>query len=230
LVELNPIGAIRAVFFDAVGTLLLPAVPVVVTYREVGRRHGADLDEPTIRARLRLAFEKQERLDQQADWRTNEKREIERWRSIVRETLPETANADACFADLWEHYRSPSAWSTAARTGPVLSELARRGLTLGMASNFDARLAGIVSAFAELAPLADRCIISSLIGWRKPSREFFEEVVARSGCAPSEILFVGDDVRNDFEGARAAQMRAILFDPAGNVDVAERIAELSEIL
>ena len=155
---------------------------------------------------------------------------MERWRAIVRETLPETLNLDACFAELWEWFRSPSAWSTAPNTGPVLTELARRGFILGMASNFDARLAGIVNAIAELAPLADRCIISSLIGWRKPSLEFFREVTVSAACAPREVLFVGDDVRNDFEGARQAGMRAILVDPEGNAEVAERIADLRELL
>jgi putative hydrolase of the HAD superfamily len=230
LTELSSPGPIRAVFFDAVGTTLLPAASIAATYREVGSRHGAELDESIIRARLRLSFEKQEQLDRQVDWRTNEEREVERWRSIVRETLAETANQDACFADLWEWFRLPSAWAIAPQTGLVLHTLARRGLTLGMASNFDARLTGIVSAFAELAPLADRCVISSLIGWRKPSHEFFQEVIARADCTPSEVLFVGDDVRNDFEGARRAGMQAVLFDPAGKAELAERIAELSEIL
>ncbi len=230
MIDLSSSAAIRAVFFDAVGTTLLPAAPVAATYREVAMRNGADLDESIIRARLRLSFEKQEQLDHQAGWRTNEEREMERWRSIVRETLPETTNPDACFAELWEWFRSPSAWSTAPNVGQVLDELARRGLTVGMASNFDGRLAGIVNALGELAPLADRCIISSLLGWRKPSLKFFREVAARAGCAPSEVLFVGDDVRNDLEGARQAGMNAVLYDPAGKVDGVQRIADLNEIL
>ena len=87
-------SSVRAVFFDAVGTLLTPAEPVSATYRFVAQRHGAGLDEATIRARLRESFEKQERLDYQAGWRTNEPREAERWRTIVRETLREVADPD----------------------------------------------------------------------------------------------------------------------------------------
>ena len=34
--------------------------------------------------------------------------------------------------------------------------------------------------------------------------EFFREVIRVADCEPGEILFVGDDVENDYEGARRA--------------------------
>jgi putative hydrolase of the HAD superfamily len=48
---------------------------------------------------------------------------------------------------------------------------------------------------------------------------------------PSEIVLVGDDVENDYEGARAAGLRAILFDPDGKyVAVRERVVRLSDLV
>ena len=62
----------------------------------------------------------------------------------------------------------------------VLSELARRGLTVGMASNFDSRLIVLLESVPRTAPKRNRCVvISSSVGSRKPAREFFDDGVDR---------------------------------------------------
>src|SRR5262249_58881218 len=100
------------------------------------------------------------------------------------------------------------------RAGAVLEELRRRGLVVGVASNFDSRLRRVAAGLPELAPV-DRFVISSEVGWRKPARQFFDAVVREAGCAPGEVLLVGDDTTNDYEGASAAGLRALLLDPTG---------------
>ena len=220
---------IRAIFFDAVGTLIYPVEAVATTYRLAALRQSVDLDVSTIRLRLREAFSKQEWIDRESGWRTNEMREIERWRTIVRETLHETPHPDDILFELWEWFRKPTAWKAHPETAQVLMELNRRGFVLGMASNFDARLAEIVSAKSELEPIAERLIISSLIGWRKPSREFFSHVLENAGHRAEQILYVGDDLRNDYEGALAAGMRALLLAPDSKADGCEVIQTLSHL-
>jgi putative hydrolase of the HAD superfamily len=229
LPKASHLEGIRAVYFDAVGTVLFPADPVAATYRTVAARHGADLDEATIRGRLLNAFMGEERADEAANWRTDEARERERWRRIVTSTLAEVPDADACFAGLWDHFRSPDAWVVHRDLPDVLSELARRGLPTGLASNFDARLLQLVAATPELAGLAERCFVSSLVGWRKPSGQFFAELVKREGCRPEEILLVGDDLRNDYHGARAAGLGAVMI-AAGKCEAEQRIERLVELL
>ena len=221
---------VRAVFFDAVGTLLYPAAPVAITYRHAALRHGVSIEEATIRHRLRDAFVRQEQLDQVTGWRTSEAREVERWRHIVHDTLREVDRPEPCFAELWDWFRNPSAWKTHPETAVVLAELSARGLTLGMASNFDARLAEIVSAKSELQPLATRLVISSLVGWRKPAPEFFAAIMATVPLAAEQILFVGDDRRNDYEGAIAAGMRAVLLSNESTEGGSVTIATLMEML
>jgi len=226
----SPLDGVRAIFFDAVGTLLHPATPVTQTYRAIALRHRAALDEQVIRARLVESFQRQELLDSRAGWRTDEAREADRWRQIVGETLLEAANPDVCFSELWEWYRQPLAWRVEQDTEMVLTELGRRGMVVGMASNFDARLAAIVGNMPSLAPLVGRVAISSILGWRKPAREFFDEVIQLAGCSAQEILFIGDDSRNDYHGARQAGLRALLFDPLAKSDITSRIKSLSELL
>ena len=54
----------------------------------------------------------------------------------------------------------------------VLRELTDRNYIVGLGSNFDARLLPLIHAFPELTPVREHCIISSLVGWRKPSPSF----------------------------------------------------------
>src|SRR5438128_401117 len=127
---------IRAVFFDAVGTLLEPDPPAAEVYFDVARRQGSRLSLEAIRTRFRTAFRAEDDLDRTAGWRTDEVREERRWRSIVASVLDDVADGEACFRELWSHFASPGAWRCLEGVAETLAELARRELHLGMASNF----------------------------------------------------------------------------------------------
>src|SRR5215204_1779079 len=99
---------VRAVFFDAVGTLLFPVTPISHTYRTMAAKHGIDLHEDDMRKRLREGYVRQEKHDSLAEWRTDEQREEARWRAVVSEVLQ--CEGAACFRDLWNHYSTPQAW------------------------------------------------------------------------------------------------------------------------
>jgi len=220
---------IQAVYFDAVGTLIFPRSPVSQTYAQVAAKFGAIPSDELIRHAFREAFARQEKQDFRDGWKTDEARERMRWRTIVGDVFPET-NADACFAELWEWFGQPAAWMVQAEAGEMIRELQSRNLVVGIASNFDSRLFGLVEFFPELSPLKDRCVISSSVGRRKPGKEFFTAVAKSAGVSAECILFVGDDLRNDIHGATAAGMKAILFDPEGRADGGPRIRNLSDLL
>jgi putative hydrolase of the HAD superfamily len=219
---------IRAVFFDAVGTILFPRDPVWRTYGDCARRHGSPTTEEELRPKFHAAFARQELHDAQNGWRTDEDRERARWRAIVGEVLGE-AVADVCFAELWAWFSTAGAWTVNRDADQIVKELAHRGIVVGLASNFDARLDGLVRTMPELTPFRGKCVISSRVGWRKPAAEFFDAVVAAAGCAPARILHVGDDVRNDVRGAAAAGIRAILYDPEERAGSEPRIRSLRDL-
>ena len=202
---------IRAVFFDAVGTLIEPFPSAVDVYLEIGRRHGSRLAHGEISRRFRAAFSAVDEIDWQAEWRTDEPREERRWRSIVAAVLDDVSDTEGCFRDLWQHFSRPEAWRCMDGAAELLAELERRGYSLGMASNFDARLRSVAGGLAALRPVR-HFIISSEVGWRKPARAFFDCVLATAGMPAEEILFVGDDPINDEQGARAAGMNVVLLD------------------
>jgi putative hydrolase of the HAD superfamily len=218
---------IRAVFLDAVDTLLFPEPSAVVKYVQVAHAAGSRLTPEAIAQRFRAAFRREERLDLDAGLRTDERRERRRWRDIVATVLDDVPDPPACFDELWDWFGRPGAWHVAEDAGPTLAELARRGLVLGVASNFDSRLRAVVAGHQPLSPVR-HLVISSEVGWRKPARPFFDRIAETVGVPPSEVLFVGDHEENDVRGARAAGMRALLL--AGSGGGQDSITRLGDLL
>jgi putative hydrolase of the HAD superfamily len=202
-------GGVKRVFFDAVGTLLFPEPAVAVAYHQAGQRFGSQLSLEDVTRRFQQAFAAQEALDRELEYRTDEEREVQRWRAIVAEALPDVSDREGCFVHLWEHFASPRTWRAVGGLGELFTTLRARGLELGIASNFDRRLIGVVRHLPNLAELP--VVVSSLLGWRKPARGFFQSLVGWDE-QPHEILHVGDDPENDYRGARDAGLHALLID------------------
>lgn len=200
---------IRAVVFDAVGTLIHPSPGVAEAYAATGQKHGSRLSLEEVADRFRAAFRRQESIDRDAGWVTDEAREVRRWREIVAETLPD-ADTVACFAELYEHFARPDAWVADVSARFVLDATRRRRLTVAIASNFDHRLHGIVAGTTELAAI-DMIVVSSEVGARKPSPAFFAAIMNRLRIPANQIAFVGDDAINDGQGAADAGMHPILL-------------------
>jgi putative hydrolase of the HAD superfamily len=206
------------VFFDAVGTLLHPEPPAPVVYADVGHRFGSRLDETVIAQRFREAFHRQEQADYAAGLRTSEEREWMRWKAIVAEVLDDVSDPEGCFAELHSHFARADAWRCEPHTSDVLETLASRGHRPGIASNFDARLRQVVTGLPDLRH-ARELVISSEIGWRKPAPSFFAEMCQRSGSPPGQVVYVGDDESNDYEGGRAFGLQVVLLSPTRRASV-----------
>jgi putative hydrolase of the HAD superfamily len=218
-------SAIDAVFFDAGGTLIHAEPPPGAAYAAVGARYGSRVDAATATARFRAAFNRRNA----AELRTSEAEEGAFWRGVVAEVIDDVADFEGCYRDLFAHFARPEAWRADVEAGQTLSALAARGLQVGVCSNFDGRLHGIVAGLEALRPALGRVVVSSEVGWRKPAAAFFTAVVRRAGLAPERVLVVGDDPVNDYAGARAAGLRALLLDPKGRHPTAERIGRLADL-
>ena len=219
----------RAAYFDAVGTVIHPARGAPAMYAEAARRYGLAVEPADVLPRFVEAYRRHEAIDAANSWRTDEEREVARWRAIVAHALP--GSPEECFRDLYGHFATPAAWVCPPDATATFESLHALGLTLGLASNYDARLLTVVAGRPELARLAGNVLVSAALGVRKPGRAFFDAVVASAGCAAADILFVGDDLDNDYAGATAAGMRAVLLDPADKFpEVSRRVRSLGEVV
>lgn len=219
----------QAVVFDAVGTVIQPAVPVPQVYAEIARRHGLVVEPEAVQNRFLTAFRAEELRDRQAGWVTSEERERVRWQSIVTASLP--GASISVFDELYAHYARPAAWRVPTEAAAVFATLTARGLSLGLGSNFDSRLAAVIRGHPELSPLTGCMVISSRVGVRKPGPGFFVQVCHKLGSEPASVVVVGDDFENDYLGARAFGMTAILLDPRDrHPGVPQRITTLAELV
>lgn len=222
-------ASVKAVIFDAVGTLLYPDPEPSVVYADVGRRFGSRLTAEEIVPRFRAAFARQETLDaKESGWRTSEDREEDRWRQIVSDVFDDVDRKEELFAGLWAHFARPEAWRLDQDVEGVFGQLAGRGLQLGIASNFDRRLTQICQGKPPLAACPN-LFISALVGYRKPAPEFMREVERAMRLSLQELVLVGDDLVNDFYGARDVGWSAVLIDRDKNHDVEPSIRSLREL-
>lgn len=221
---------LRCIAFDAVGTLIEPTPPAAEAYYRVAMQHGSRLAADEIARRFRRAFHEvpwRPGADDDERFVTSEAIEADRWRRIVATVIDDVPDNEACFHELFAHFARPAAWRLFDDAAATLERAARSGVRVAIASNFDRRLRAVCDAFPALEVVSCR-VISSEVGWRKPSPGFFAALARIAECRPEEILMVGDDRENDVEGACRAGMGGVLLDRRGRGDKGE-IASLHEL-
>ena len=142
-----------------------------------------------------------------------------------------TARTDAALGELREYHRLHNLWeSVPAEVAPALRDLRALGLQLVVVSNSNGTLKAKMERLG-LAPLVDVLFDSFEEGVEKPDPRFFQIALDRSGAERDSTLHVGDLYSIDVVGARAAGLRAVLFDVAGLYPAADcpRVASLTEL-
>jgi putative hydrolase of the HAD superfamily len=206
---------IRAVLFDAVGTLIELREPVGESYARIARRHGVEISAWRLEDAFRRALAQAPPMvfpDSAAA--EVPARERQWWREVVRSTFLAADSArrfgdfEACFRDLWRHFAAPGAWRTRTGATTLLHTLQRRGRRTAVVSNFDARLPALLDGLG-LAPALDAVVLPCEARALKPDAAIFTSALERLGVAAHEALFVGNDAQRDLQGARAAGLRAL---------------------
>jgi HAD superfamily hydrolase (TIGR01509 family) len=129
-------------------------------------------------------------------------------------------------------------WDRAVELDPdalqVLSWLGARGVKRGICSNapFPPPMMRRQIETNGIAGLVDAVVFSSEVGRRKPAPELYQTALEAIGVSAERTLFVGDRVREDYEGPRALGMRAVLLTAHAEEpppDGVPTIASLSEL-
>ncbi len=99
----------------------------------------------------------------------------------------------------------------------VVAELQKRGYTLGIISNLIGTREIPEWLEAEnFSPYFSAVVLSSVLGIRKPSPEIYYEAARLAGVAVEQCAYVGDNLKRDVTGTRAAGFSkvVILISPA----------------
>ena len=121
---------------------------------------------------------------------------------------------------------------------PLLRELRRRGIKVGVLSNTMWPREAHEQIFIrdEILELIDGAVYTSEIPWVKPHPEAFRAAMRAVGVTdPAGCVFVGDRPYDDVHGAKSAGMRAVLVPNSdvpgfGGAQPDAVISRLSELL
>jgi putative hydrolase of the HAD superfamily len=220
---------LECVLFDAVDTLLAPAPSFQGRVVAVAAEHGVPLEEAAVDAAI---AETAREAAWPEDW-TDPATQRGFWLGFYREVLGSLGHGGEELAEaLVEAFSDPAAYRLFDDVRPALDELAGRGITLGLVSNFEPwldevlALQGIAGHFAAVA-------VSGKLGVAKPDPRIFKAALERAGADPGATVHVGDQPVNDVAGARSAGITPVLIDRFGrhpDADGAHRVEDLGGLL
>ena len=206
----------RLVCLDAGFTLLAPRRTLADALKGVLEERGHPVSEEEVRQAWEIAdqwfWDEYHRPDNRT-WGNDA--EIERtWREYHSRMLAELGFADRTHElldEILESQFAADSWELYPDVMPVLGELRDRpGVRIGVISDWGSNLSGILDGLG-LGRYLDFVLASGAVGVAKPDPELFRIALDRAGAAPDEGLMVGDSLRADVGGARAAGMDGVLL-------------------
>jgi putative hydrolase of the HAD superfamily len=209
---------IKAIFFDAVGTLFHLNGTVGHHYASVANEVGLTLDPHQLDDAFYSAGKKMPRRAAIAGPRENDDKGW--WRELVDIVLDQVApslsefDRDNFFEIAYEHFAEAGVWELYPEVPGILQQLQSR-FQLAVISNFDGRLRFILEHLGISKFLA-RIFISSEIGTDKPDPEIFRRALKLVDLKPDEVLHVGDDPERDWETASTAGLSIFRLDRPTN--------------
>ncbi|MDU1880677.1 MAG: HAD-IA family hydrolase, partial [Eggerthella sp.] len=120
-------------------------------------------------------------------------------------------DAEGVAQTVHEAYRRAECWETYADVTACLRALKERGYALGVVSNWDAGLEGLLRDL-RLLPYFDTVVSSAVVGYRKPNPVIFNLACEQMGVRAESSVHVGDRPDADGDGAAAAGIRAVIVD------------------
>jgi putative hydrolase of the HAD superfamily len=209
---------IRAIFFDAAGTLFYLTKTVGDHYGHVGREVGLNLDAQQLQRAFHAAWQQMPRRPAIDGPRENDDKGW--WRELVGHVFDQVApslsefDRDNFFEVAYEQFAEPGVWQLYTEVPGVLEQLQPR-FQLAVISNFDGRLRFILQHLG-ISKYFAHVFISSELGADKPDPEIFRRAVTIMHLKADEVLHVGDDPERDWKAAAAAGLLVFRLDRPRN--------------
>jgi putative hydrolase of the HAD superfamily len=206
MITRNKEKALKAIFFDAVGTLFYLTKTVGDHYALVGDEIGLKLDAQHLDRAFQAAYKRMPqrpaidgpRQDDDKGW----------WRELVDHVLDDvlpslsTFDRDNFFEIAYEHFAEAGVWELYPEVVEVLEKL-RPPFRLAVVSNFDGRLRSILENLG-ISKFFAHVFVSSEIGADKPDSEIFRRALKFIDLKSDQVLHVGDDPERDWKAASQA--------------------------
>jgi putative hydrolase of the HAD superfamily len=209
---------IKAILFDAVGTLFYLTKTVGDHYALVGDEIGLKLDAKKLDQAFHASWKQMPQRAAIDGPRENDDKGW--WRELVDLVLDQVTpslsevDRDNFFEIAYEHFAEAGVWELYPDIRDVLEKLQPR-FRLAVISNFDGRLRFVLQHLG-ISKFLSHIFISSEIGADKPDPEIYRRAARLMNLKPNEILHVGDDPERDWNAAGAAGLSIFRVDRQKN--------------
>ena len=227
---------VKAVFFDAVGTLFDVNGSVGEVYLHYAQKYGVDTSKDMELA-VNLAFKDvfQKMPPPIFSVQSPDKlKQCERlwWFDVVHAVFYRVGmfeGFDDYFDEVFEAFEHARHWKIFPETVEVLTRLKEMEFELGVISNFDTRFFSIIRALG-LYEFFDTVTISSLAGAAKPACRIFQYALEQHCVLPKEAVHIGDHEDEDYSGAKKAGLNALYLNRSSQKSLSDlEIDTLAEI-
>jgi len=210
---------IRAVTFDAGGTLIEPWPSVGAVYSEVAREFGFPCEPEQLNSGFRAAWSSKSTFGYTRD----------EWFEVVRQSFIGTCEVNQSLFDaIYERFAERHAWLIYDDVIPTVQKLESSGIRLAVISNWDERLVPLLEKLG-LKTYFEEVIVSSTVQAHKPDARIFRHALAALSMEPGEVLHVGDSETEDIAGARSVGLRALRIRRSGS-SAPHELQALTEIV
>ncbi len=205
----------KAVFFDVGSTLVHPEPSVAETFVAIARDRGHCVTLADVEPHMAAVdqFYAEEYLRDGDFWCSHE-RACAIWYDMYRYLAQLTGlerDAEGMAVAMREAYRHADQWALYGDVKPCLRALKKRGLLLGVISNWDDGLEDLLRRL-KLLVYFDDVVSSAAVGYRKPDRVIFELALERLDVEAACAVHVGDLPEADGDGASSAGIRPVIVD------------------
>lgn len=129
--------------------------------------------------------------------------------------IPWGEGPERVYKNIVDYHRRTNLWNSPNPDAfEVLKELRSKGLILGVISNSDGSIEGVLQR-AGLASLFHFILDSGVVGVEKPDPKIFMLALEKAEAAPERALHIGDIYSVDILGSMAAGLHGLLIDPVG---------------
>lgn len=207
----------KVIFLDAVGTLFGVKGSVGKAYADVASQFGVTVSDVAVNAAFLKSFVAAPppifpgvKIEDIPNY------EFEWWHIVALETFQQVgvvnqfADFSKFFEQLYSYFATAKPWVVYEDVIPTLKRWQKRQIELGIISNFDSRLYLVLESL-KLIDFFTSITISTEVSAAKPNKQIFQESLDKHDCQAKDAWHIGDSFQEDYQGASAAGLKAILI-------------------
>lgn len=234
----------KAIFLDAGHTLLKAHPSTGEIYARVTKRFGVNVSPARFVDIFYRLFHNPEVEKYRRALPAGERGEYTFWHRLTADAYNmmdelDGIDFDKWFSEIYREFARGKSWRISGGYARLRTFAHQNGIKLGIISNWDHRLRGILKdlkIYRDFKVIA----ISAEVGARKPDKKIFRWALNKMKVIPEDAVHIGDHIDDDYYGATSVGMRAILYrrNEAGEKDteraktciIASSLAQIPRIL